>query len=51
MDKIIVKYQSLSKKKKSIVNIGIGGILIFLIIGKMYNAGEAIGEFLYNINH
>ena len=51
IDKIILKYQSLSKKEKSIINLCLGGLLVLLIIGKIYNGGEVFGEFLYNINN
>lgn len=51
IDKIILKYQSLSKKEKSIINLSISGLLVLFIIGKIYNGGEVVGEFLYNISH
>ena len=50
IDKIIVKYQSLSKKEKLIIR----GLLVFLmlsIIGKIYDGGEVFGNFIYNANH
>ncbi len=51
IDKIIAKYQSLSKKEKSIINLCLGGLLVLFIIGKVYNGGEVFGKFLYDINH
>jgi hypothetical protein len=51
IDKMILKYQSLSKKEKSIINLCLGVVLVLFIIGKIYNSGEVIGEFLYNISH
>jgi hypothetical protein len=51
IDKIISKYQSLSKKEKSIINLCLGVLLVLFIIGKIYNVGEAFGEFLYNSSH
>lgn len=51
IDKMILKYQSLSKKEKSIINLCLGVVVVLFIIGKIYNSGEVIGEFLYNISH
>jgi hypothetical protein len=51
IDKMILKYQSLSKKEKSTINLCLGVVLVLFIIGKIYNSGEVIGEFLYNISH
>jgi len=51
IDKIIAKYQSLSKKEKSIINLCLGGLLIIFIIGKIYNGGEVFGKFVYDFNH
>ena len=51
IDKMILKYQSLSKKEKSIINLCLGVFLVLFIIGKIYNGGEVFGEFLYNINN
>jgi hypothetical protein len=51
IDKIITRYQSLSKKEKSIINLSIVVFSVLFIIGKMYNAGEVLGEFLYNVNN
>jgi hypothetical protein len=51
IDRIILKYQSLSKKEKSIINLSIAGLLVLFIIGKMYSGREVFGEFLYNINN
>ena len=51
IDKIIVKYQSLAKKDKSIINLCLTGLFVIFLIGKIYNAGEVFGKFLYNINH
>ena len=51
IDKIIVKYQSLSKKEKTIMNLSLTIVLAIFIIGKVYDGGEVIGKFLYNINH
>ena len=51
IDKMILKYQSLSKKEKLIINLCLGGFLVILIIGKVYDGGKVFGEFLYNINN
>ncbi len=51
IDKTIAKYQSLSKKEKTIMNLCLGALLVIFIIGKVYNGGEFIGKFLYNISH
>ena len=51
IDKIIVKYQSLAKKDKSIINLCLTGLFVIFLSGKIYNAGEVFGKFLYNINH
>ena len=51
IDKIIGKYQLLSKKEKSILNLCLAGLLVIFIIGKFYDGGEVIGKFLYNINN
>jgi hypothetical protein len=49
IDKIISKYQSLSKEK-SIINFCLYVLVVLFIIGKIYNGGEAFGV-LYNISH
>ncbi len=51
IDKIISKYQSLSKKEKSIINLCLGGLLVIFIIGKIYNGGEVFGAALYNFTN
>jgi hypothetical protein len=33
------------------INLGIALFLILFIIRSMYNGGEVLGEFLYNINN
>jgi len=50
-DKIILKYQSLSKKEKLFINLCLGGLLVIFMVGKIYNGGEVLGSFLYNISH
>jgi hypothetical protein len=51
IDKLIVKYQSLSKEEKTYINLAIALTMVVFIIGSFYNSGKAIGEFLYNITH
>ena len=51
IDKIIVKYHSLSKKEKTIMNLSLTILLAIFIIGKVYDGGEVFGKFLYNISH
>ncbi|AUC80937.1 hypothetical protein [Lacinutrix sp. Bg11-31] len=51
IDKIITKYQSLSKKEKSNINLCLALIFTVFIIGQLYNGGEVFGAFLYNISH
>ena len=51
IDKAIVKYKSLSIKEKTIINLTVIVALVLFTIGSLYNGGEAIGEFLYQITH
>ena len=51
IDKIIDKYQALSNKEKSSINLCVALVSVVFIIGKLYNGGEVFGEFLYNISH
>ena len=51
IDKIIDKYQALSNKDKSSINLCVALVSVVFIIGKLYNGGEVFGEFLYNISH
>ncbi|WP_299666959.1 hypothetical protein [uncultured Polaribacter sp.] len=51
IDTLIFKYQSLSKKEKSIINLCLGMYLLFILIGNFYSGGKVLGEFLYIINH
>jgi hypothetical protein len=51
VDKMILKYKTLSKKGTVIINLCLGGFLIILIIGKVYDEGKVFGEFLNNINN
>jgi hypothetical protein len=51
IDKVIVKYQSLSIKEKTYINLMIALTMIIFIIGSFYNGGEVLGKFLYNITH
>jgi hypothetical protein len=38
------------QKEKSIINFCLYVLVVLFIIGKIYNGGEAFGEFLYNIS-
>jgi hypothetical protein len=51
IDKLILKYQTLSQKEKTIINLGISSFAVLFIIGSLYNGGEVIGEFMYNSSH
>ncbi|APG64296.1 hypothetical protein LPB136_02435 [Tenacibaculum todarodis] len=51
IDLAINKYQLLSTKEKSIINLGITLFLVTSVIGSFYSGGEIIGTFLYNISH
>jgi hypothetical protein len=51
IDKFIVKYQALSIKEKTIINLTIALFFVLFFIGFLYNGGEVVGEFLYNITH
>jgi hypothetical protein len=51
IDKLIVKYQVLSQKEKSIINLSIALFSVLFIIGSFYNGGEVVGNFLYTISH
>jgi len=50
MNKIKTKYNSLSKNEKA-TYISILIIITIVVIGQIYNAGEAIGVALYNLMH
>lgn len=50
MNKIKTKYNSLSKNEKA-TYISILIIITMVVIGQIYNAGEAIGVALYNLTH
>jgi len=50
MNKIKTKYSSLSKNEK-ITYLSMLTILMILIIGQIYNAGEVIGAAFYNLTH
>ena len=49
IDKAYSKYQSLSKKDKSIINISLLILLIVFATLSIYTAGESFGEFLFHI--
>jgi hypothetical protein len=51
IDKAIVKYQALSIKEKTIINLTVIVALVLFTIGLIYNSGGAFGEFLYHITH
>ena len=51
IDKIISKYNTLSKKEKTILNLSLLVLLSILILGKVYEGGEVFGKFIYNISH
>lgn len=51
IDKLIVKYQGLSHKEKTILNLSIALFSVLFIIGSFYNGGEVVGKFLYTISH
>jgi hypothetical protein len=51
IDKLIVKYQSVSQKEKAIINLSIALFAVLFIIVSLYNGGEVIGEFIYNNSH
>jgi hypothetical protein len=51
IDKMIVKYQSLSLKEKTYLNLTIALFFVLFLIGSFYNGGEVVGQFLYNITH
>jgi hypothetical protein len=51
IDKLILKYQKLSHKEKTLLNISIALLFVLFIIGSFYNGGEVIGEFMYNSSH
>ncbi len=51
IDKVITKYQTLPTRHKLFINLFLGALLVIFIIGKIYNGGEALGEFWYNVNH
>ena len=51
IDKIISKYHQLTKKEKYLLNFCLGLFLVILILGIVYDVGEELGAFLYNITH
>lgn len=51
IDKLIVKYQTLSHKEKTILNVSIALLFVLFIIGSFYNGGEVVGKFLYTVSH
>jgi hypothetical protein len=51
VDKIIEKYQALSKKEKLLIHLSLGVFLVLLLISQIYNGGKVLGGFLYNITH
>lgn len=51
IDKIILKYNTLSKKDKTIINLSLLALLTILILGKAYGCGEVLGGVIYNISH
>lgn len=50
MKNIKMKYNSFSKNEK-ITYISLLVILTIIVIGQIYNAGEAIGSAYYNLTH
>jgi cell division protein FtsL len=50
MKKIKTKYYSLSKNEK-ITYISLLTIITIVVIGQIYNAGEAIGSAFYNFTY
>jgi hypothetical protein len=51
IDKLILKYQTLSHKEKTLLNISIALLFVLFIIGSFYNGGEILGNFLYTVSH
>ncbi|MFQ3180625.1 hypothetical protein BST83_17395 [Polaribacter filamentus] len=51
IDKLILKYQTLSHKEKTLLNISIALLFVLFIIGSFYNGGEILGKFLYTVSH
>ncbi|ARV14603.1 hypothetical protein [Polaribacter sp. SA4-12] len=51
VDKAIAKYQALSKKEKLMINLSIIVFSAIYIVEKVYNGGEVVGKFLYDINN
>jgi Kef-type K+ transport system membrane component KefB len=51
VDKIIKKYQALSKKEKLLIHLSLGVFLVLSLISQIYNGGKVLGGFLYNITH
>ena len=51
IDKIIEKYQALSKKEKLLIHLSLGVFLVLSLISQIYNGGKVLGGFLYNITH
>ena len=51
IDNIINKYQSLSRKDKSLINYLIAILLVLFVIGAFYNGGKVFGKFLFYVNN
>jgi len=51
IDQAILNYQLLTIKQKFTLNISLIAILSAFMIGIIYDFGEAIGTFIYNISH
>ena len=51
IDKIITKYQSLSIKEKSQIDLCVALAFVVFLIVKFYNGGEVFGKFIYDISH
>ena len=48
IDKLILKYQTLSHKEKTLLNISIALFAVLFIIESLSNVGKLKGEFMYN---
>ena len=51
IDKLVYKYNTLSNNEKTIINLSLLVILSIFILGKVYDGGEVLGKFIYDLSH
>lgn len=51
LDKLIIRYQAQPKNAKSTINVAVQALLVILLIGFCYGAGQAAGEYYGNVTN